>query len=535
MDFSSPAATDRTLDAAPALQLPPRAAATAAALAAEAGASHVALQLPDALLASAPSLAHDVQRLSGIEDVVVLADTTFGSCCIDTVAAEHANADFVVHFGPSCLSRPSAPCPVLLVFDELPVDLAAATDFFLSTFGGDRDQPVLVLWDTPFHHAMPRLRAALDAAGFSRTVWPHVRTLFNMPAGADPAAVAMHAADPVGPDPDAAGSEAGDVAPVREAQGRRYCLPPGVALEDLSLFYVGGESLTLTNIMMTHSQCKLVAAFDPTTNAGRIETGRVNRLLMRRYVMVQKARDADVVGIVVGTLGLASYLPVIENLKRLVLASGKKPYMLAVGKPSPAKLGNFLEIDVFVLVACPQNALLESRDFLKPVITPHELQVALDRDAEWDASKYELDLVSIDRHLTKVIDRTLERNAERGRGGDDEDASDDDEPHFSLITGTYKQHRKFVTVVSSDGAGQPVPDGTVATRSLDSTVSRFVATSAAAEFLNEKRTFRGLEVRMGETSIADVQEGRRGIARGYVVGQSPSDTQEQGGPGSAKH
>ena len=38
----------------------------------------------------------------------ILADTSYGSCCVDEVAAQHANCDLIVHFGFSCLSR-SAP------------------------------------------------------------------------------------------------------------------------------------------------------------------------------------------------------------------------------------------------------------------------------------------------------------------------------------------------------------------------------------------------------------------------------------------
>ena len=35
----------------------------------------------------------------------ILADTTYGSCCVDEVAANHANADLIVHYGRTCLSR----------------------------------------------------------------------------------------------------------------------------------------------------------------------------------------------------------------------------------------------------------------------------------------------------------------------------------------------------------------------------------------------------------------------------------------------
>ena len=34
----------------------------------------------------------------------VMADTTFGSCCVDEVGALHADAECVVHYGHTCLS-----------------------------------------------------------------------------------------------------------------------------------------------------------------------------------------------------------------------------------------------------------------------------------------------------------------------------------------------------------------------------------------------------------------------------------------------
>lgn len=40
------------------------------------------------------------------------------------------------------------------------------------------------------------------------------------------------------------------------------------------------------------------------------------------------------------------------------------------------KMANFLEMDLFVLVACPENSLVDSQDFYKPVVTPYEMEVA---------------------------------------------------------------------------------------------------------------------------------------------------------------
>lgn len=47
-----------------------------------------------------------------------------------------------------------------------------------------------------------------------------------------------------------------------------------------------------------------IHTYDPVTRRARIESHITNKLLMRRYAVVQKARDADVFGILVGTLGV---------------------------------------------------------------------------------------------------------------------------------------------------------------------------------------------------------------------------------------
>ena len=101
----------------------------------------------------------------------------------------------------------------------------------------------------------------------------------------------------------------------------------------------------------------------------------------------------------------------IHQMKELITAAGKKAYTLVMGKPNPAKLANFPEVnfdmcklisaylfvikvgiyefceqnfrlwqcDVFIFVSCAQTALLESKEYLAPVITPFEAMLAFDR------------------------------------------------------------------------------------------------------------------------------------------------------------
>ena len=58
---------------------------------------------------------------------------------------------------------------------------------------------------------------------------------------------------------------------------------------------------------------------------------------------------------------IASYLPLISHLRKILAKAQKKSYTISVGKLNPAKLGNFMEIECFVLAACPENSVIESK------------------------------------------------------------------------------------------------------------------------------------------------------------------------------
>lgn len=115
---------------------------------------------------------------------------------------------------------------------------------------------------------------------------------------------------------------------------------------------------------------------------------------MKRYYAIERAKDANVVGILVGTLGVSDYLAIIQQLKENIHRAGKRSYVFAMGKLNVPKLANFLEIDIFVLIACPENSLLDSSEFYKPVVTPFEMEVACNKKREW-SEEYVTDF----RHL----------------------------------------------------------------------------------------------------------------------------------------
>ncbi|CAM9199138.1 unnamed protein product [Discosporangium mesarthrocarpum] len=314
--------------------------------------------------------------------------------------------------------------------------------------------------------------------------------------------------------------------------------------------FVGGEGRQLSNILLRCSGCPMRARYDPARPTGErlfMEATRGNRDLKRRYYLVQRAREAGVVGIVVGTLGVRCYQAVVKSLRRLVEAEGRKAYVLAVGKVNVAKLANFAEVEVFCIVACAENSLLDSREFHVPVVTPLELEVALGR-REWDGF-YSTDFEDLTVPLllttslgsslgigVKESDNCGQGRVEGGRGGTSngsiaaEDSRDGegkeeegegvegegDQPFYSLVSGTYKMkpgaphrrakpRRELTMSEGGEGRGELVGVGEKALVEWS---------SPAGDFLRG-REYQGLEPRVGQTETRAATEGQTGIASDY--------------------
>ncbi|GJD06190.1 Diphthamide biosynthesis protein 2 [Galdieria sulphuraria] len=100
--------------------------------------------------------------------------------------------------------------------------------------------------------------------------------------------------------------------------------------------------------------------------------------LKRRLALISKAQKSHVFGIVVSAIATKGVLDAIERCEVLLNQFEMEWYLLNVGKPTPTKLGNFPEIEVFVLVGCPESAFLDSKSYMKPILTMAELELALD-------------------------------------------------------------------------------------------------------------------------------------------------------------
>jgi hypothetical protein len=81
----------------------------------------------------------------------------------------------------------------------------------------------------------------------------------------------------------------------------------------------------LTHLQLTHSAAPWVC-LDPAAGYSRAHglCESLDRLLRRRYFLVEKARGAQIIGLLVGTLGAAGYLQALEALRALAQEVGRR-------------------------------------------------------------------------------------------------------------------------------------------------------------------------------------------------------------------
>ncbi|GLD94235.1 hypothetical protein PINS_up002846 [Pythium insidiosum] len=463
---------------------------------------NIALQFPDSLLPDAPRVQHELQQRLGAQAqrIFVLGDTSYGSCCVDEVAAQHLPTDCIVHYGRTCLSATSK-LPVIYVFGNSPMDTEHCVASLLPHV--DALEPslrVVLLYEPCYHYASRAVFEALQSRCPSRRVlYGDMRTYF------DPR------------DPEHQAQTGASISESRDGElfigGQKITLDSSdegendLTPERFALLYIGSESPHLTSILMRYSSLQCVS-YDPATQLTRQEGAAVNRALMRRFFLVQKAREAQIIGILMGTLGVSKYLDVVHSLQRLIKQSGRKSYLFVVGKVNVPKLANYAEIDAFVLVACQQNSLMDSKEYFKPIVTPYELQLALSDSDEW-TGQFKTDFHEV---LPLLDQASAELAEENGAESDD----DKDRPFFSLVSGTYVTAGRSVATGAGDATDGDEDDGesSTALQVRNQKTDLITYHSEAAEFLAQ-REYRGLDPRIGETPAHAAVQGSTGIARGY--------------------
>lgn len=310
-----------------------------------AGASLVALQLPEGLLMFACIISDILEAFANVE-TLIMGDVTYGACCIDDYSARAMGADYLVHYGHSCLIPiDTTSITVLYVFVDIKIDTTHFIDTIRANFS-----PGLELAFVSTIQFVAALQGSREQLGteYKITV-PKVK--------------------PLSPG---------------EILG---CTSP--RLGDVSaLVYLGDGRFHLESVMISNPTVPAYR-YDPYSKVFSLEKYDTARMMEVRHSAIRRATRAKRFGLVLGTLGRQGSPDVLRYLEKQLQEAGRDYLVVLLSEIFPQKLALFKEVDAWIQVACPRLSIDWGANFNVPLLSPYEAAV-LFKQIDWQ-STYPMD------------------------------------------------------------------------------------------------------------------------------------------------
>nr|XP_020470521.1 2-(3-amino-3-carboxypropyl)histidine synthase subunit 1 [Monopterus albus] len=306
----------------------------------QAKSKRVALQLPEGLQMFACVIADIIERFTEA-DTIVMGDVTYGACCVDDFTARALGADFLVHYGHSCLIPidSTGGIKMLYVF----VDIQMDTAHFLDTikFNFPPGQSLVLVSTIQFVTALQAISAVLKPE--YDVLVPQCR--------------------PLSPG---------------EILG---CTSPRLDRHVNAIIYLGDGRFHLESIMIANPEIPAYS-YDPYTKLFSREYYDHEGMRALRLQAIEKACSGQRWGLILGTLGRQGSPKVLEHLESKLQSLGKSITRVLLSEIFPSKLDLMPDVDVWVQIACPRLSVDWGTAFSKPLLTPYEAAVAL-QEVSW--------------------------------------------------------------------------------------------------------------------------------------------------------
>ena len=151
------------------------------------------------------------------------------------------------------------------------------------------------------------------------------------------------------------------------------------AIKDIgadAFLYVGSGNFHALGIKLFTEKPVFIA--DPYMNEVRNIDEFTDRILRIRFAKITKAKEAKKFGIIVSSKKGQFRLDLAKNLKKMITEGGKEAFIIMLDNISPDILLPYMNLDAFVVTACPRVAIDDSNMYKKPLLTPNELEIVLD-------------------------------------------------------------------------------------------------------------------------------------------------------------
>lgn len=320
-------------------------------------ARRVLLQLPEGLKPLAARLARRLEDASGVE-VLVSGDSCYGACDLALQQMKQLRADLLIHVGHAEIPGEDAHDGVIYVEarsdEKMEKPLAEALKLL-------KDQKNIGLAASVQHiHLLKSAKDTLERAG--KVVW--------------------------------IGRASGRLRHEGQLLGCDYRSVVSVASNVDAFLVIAGGDFHALGVSLSTGKRTIVA--DPYQQTARDARPLVDKILRQRYATIQKFKETERVGVIIGLKSGQINLTLARRLKTLLEESGKVCTLIASSELIPESIESFTDLEGFVEIACPRIAIDDRSRYHKPVVNPDEALIAIGKKS-WE---------EYGKHTEETWDRT---------------------------------------------------------------------------------------------------------------------------------
>ncbi len=161
------------------------------------------------------------------------------------------------------------------------------------------------------------------------------------------------------------------------------------SVQDLAVdayLYLGSGNFHPLGIKLSTQKPVIIA--DPYLNQVRNIDEFTDRILRIRFARITRAKEAKKFGIIISSKEGQCRWELAKDLKKMIYNEGKEAYLIFLNEINPPSLLPYMDLDAFIVTACPRIAIDDSKMYKKPLLTPQELEIVLGR-REWE--DYQMD------------------------------------------------------------------------------------------------------------------------------------------------
>ncbi len=307
----------------------------------------VGLQFPEGLKVHATQLAHEIE--TNTEAIVIISgDPCYGACDLSDVEM-NGLVDLLVHFGHTPLPI-DYKVPTFFVEAHYQLESMKILEEALALLEGK--EKIGLVTTTQHLHLLTDVVSFLEDNGKDVLMKEGVGTLKGQVLGCNFSSVQNLPVD--------------------------------------AYLYLGSGNFHPLGIKLSTEKPVVIA--DPYLNQVRDIEEFTDRILRIRFARITRANEAQKFGILISSKEGQSRWELAKVLKNMIHNEGKEAYLILMDEINPPSLMPYMDLDAFIVTACPRIAIDDSKMYEKPLLTPQELEIVLGKrkweDYQMDEIKY---------------------------------------------------------------------------------------------------------------------------------------------------